>query len=118
MADHRMNERDRRMLSDRLGTILLYGTFGVLMFGPLAFGAVEPWSIFTLEMLTVLLSFLWFGKQWLDGQLKVQWNPMFGPMAGFAALVAVQIILRRSAYPHDTVSNALLYVAYALLCFL
>ena len=32
-----------------LANIVLYGTFGLLMFGPLAFGAVEPWSIFVLE---------------------------------------------------------------------
>jgi hypothetical protein len=36
-------ELNRRSQSARIGSILLYGTFGLLMFGPLAFGAVEPW---------------------------------------------------------------------------
>jgi O-antigen ligase len=39
-------------------------------------------------------------------------------MAAFGGLIVVQLIFRRTAYPHDTVSLALLYVAYAALCFL
>ena len=38
-----------KFISERIGLILLYGTFGLLMFGPLAFGAVEPWSSFVVE---------------------------------------------------------------------
>jgi O-antigen ligase len=113
-----MTDQDRRLLSERLGTVLLYGTFGALMFGPIAFGAVEPWSIFALEIFAVLLTGLWFAKQWLDGYMKIHWNPLFQPMAAFAALVALQLVLHKSAYPHDTISNALLYGAYAMLCFL
>ncbi len=96
----------------------MYGIFGLLLFGPLAFGAVEPWSIFFLETGTTVLFFLWIGKQVIDGQVKVRWNPLFAPMAAFGALIVVQLIFRRTAYPHDTVSLALLYVAYAALCFL
>jgi O-antigen ligase len=118
MAEHKMTDRNRRMLSDRMGAALFYGTFGALMFGPIAFGAVETWSIFVLEMLSVLLMLLWFSKQWLDGQLTLRWNPLFAPMAGFGILVIAQLALHRSAYPHDTVSDALLYGAYAMLCFL
>ena len=113
-----MTEKDRRILSDRMTAILLYGTFGVLMFGPLAFGAVEAWSIFAVEISAVALTLLWFAKQWVDGELKLLWNPLFLPMSGFAILVIAQIVLRRSAYFHDTFSMALLYGAYAMLCFL
>jgi O-antigen ligase len=112
-----MSERDRRILSESMGAALLYGTFGVLMFGPIAFGAVEAWSIFVLEICSVLLTLLWFAKQWLDGQVTLQWNPLFLPMSGFAVLVLVQLVLRRSAYLHDTISLGLLYGAYAMLCF-
>jgi len=111
-------EFDPRLLSEQLGKVLLYGTFGVLMFGPVAFGAVEPWSIFVLEISSLLLVLLWLAKQWLDGELNIQWNPLFLPMAGFGALILVQIVARRSAYLHDTIAGALLYVAYAMLCFL
>jgi O-antigen ligase len=104
--------------SVRIGSVLLYGTFGLLMFGPLAFGAVEPWSIFVLETGAVLLALLWIAKQCLDGAVRIAWNPLFVPMVAFGALILVQIVLRRSAYPHDTVSQALLYCAYGVLCFL
>jgi O-antigen ligase len=102
----------------QIDSILLYGTFGLLMFGPLAFGAVEPWSIFVLEMGSVLLTLLWLYRQWTAGELTVQWNPLFLPMAGFGALILLQIVLDASAYRHDTISEALLYCAYAMLCFL
>ena len=104
-------------MSDRLSKVLLYTTFGVLMFGPVAFGAVEAWSIFVLEICAVCLVLLWFSKQWLDGELKLRPNPLFPPMAAFGGIVFAQIVLHRSAYLHDTVSNALLYAAYAMLCF-
>jgi O-antigen ligase len=109
---------DPRLLSTHIGNVLLYGTFGLLMFGPLAFGAVEPWSIFILEAGAVALALLWLAKQWLDGEITIQWNPLFLPMAFFGGLILVQIVFRTSAYPHDTLAGALLYVAYAMLCFL
>ena len=118
MPAHRLTDADRRTLSVQLGSILLYGTFGLLMFGPVFFGAVEPWSIFVLESGSVLLALLWLAKQWLDGEVVIHWNPLFLPMAGFGILILLQIALRSSAYPHDTLSGALLFCAYALLCFL
>jgi len=111
-------EVSRQERSAQIASILLYSTFGLLMFGPLAFGAVEPWSIYILETGSVLLTLLWLGKQWLDGELTVQWNPLFLPMAGFGALILLQIVLGATAYRHDTISGALLYCAYAMLCFL
>ena len=101
----------------RIDTVLLYGTFGLLMFGPLAFGAVEPWSTFILELGSALLALLWLAKQWIEGELTIRWNPLFLPMAAFGILILLQIVLGKSAYRHDTASTALLYCAYAMLCF-
>jgi O-antigen ligase len=98
--------------------LLLYGIFGLLLFGPIAFGAVEPWSIFVMEAGSAALLLLWIGKQVLEGELKIRWNPLFLPMAVFGLLVVLQLVFRRSAYPHDTASLALLYFSYAMLCFL
>ena len=111
-------EPNPQLLSAQLGSILLYGTFGLLMFGPLAFGAVEPWSIFVVEAGAVLLLALWLTKQWLDGEINVLGNPLFLPMVAFAGLIVLQLVLRRTAYPHDTIGEGLLYCAYAMLCFL
>jgi O-antigen ligase len=110
------NRRDAR--ADRAGTALLYGVFGLLLFGPVAFGAVEPWSIFLMEAGSAALFLLWIAQQVLEGEIKVRWNPVFLPMAAFGLLVVSQLVFRRSAYPHDTAALALLYFSYAMLCFL
>jgi O-antigen ligase len=102
----------------QLGTILLLGTFGLLMFGPLAFGAVEPWSMFLMQAGAALLLVLWSVQQVLQGRIEIRPNPLFAPMLVFGGLVLAQLVLRRSAYMHETVNGALLYVAYGILCFL
>jgi O-antigen ligase len=123
MSPTNITEIHRRERSAQAENILLYAIFGLLLFGPLAFGAVEPWSIFVLEAGSAVLFLMWIGKKvLLDGQtqtaMKVRWNPLFLPMAVFAALIAAQLAFRMTAYPHDTASLALQYFAYALLCFL
>jgi O-antigen ligase len=121
MRTRRKKTKDliREWLAAHLDAILLYSTFGLLMFGPLAFGAVEPWSTFILEVGSVLLTLLWLRKQWVAGELIIQGNPLFLPMAVFGFLILVQIVLPgATAYRHDTISGALLYCAYAMLCFL
>jgi O-antigen ligase len=123
MGHHRHHRKKsvtitRQSLSAQIGVIILYGTFGLLMFGPLAFGAVEPWSIFIVETGAVVLTLLWITKQWLDNEIDVLWNPIFLPMAAFGALIVLQLALNLSAYRHDTISGSMLYCAYAMLCFL
>src|SRR5208283_275961 len=118
MAAKQITQAERQQLSAQIGNGLLYGTFGLLMFGPLAFGAVEPWSIFVLEVGSALLTLLWLAKQWIDGEVILHWNPLYLPMAAFGVLILIQVIFRASAYPHDTVSGAWLYCAYGMLCFL
>jgi O-antigen ligase len=39
-------------------------------------------------------------------------------MSAFAALILLQVVFKRSAYLHDTITGAMLYVAYWMLCFL
>jgi len=118
MSATRNPESHRRERAAQAGTVLLYGIFGLLLFGPVAFGAVEPWSIFLMEAGAAALFLLWIGKQVLDGEMKIRWNPLFLPMGGFGLLIVSQLVFRRSAYPHDTISLALLYFSYAMLCFL
>jgi O-antigen ligase len=98
-------------------SLLLYGTFGLLMFGPLAFGAVEPWSLFLLEIGAAALFLLWVWNQILTRQLNVRGNPLFLPMGAFGLLIVLQIAFRLTAYRHDTISDALAYGSYAILCF-
>src|SRR6202043_600331 len=110
--------KHRRERAAQAGTALLYGIFGLLLFGPVAFGAVEPWSIFLMEAGSAALFLLWIGKQVLEGEMKIRWNPLFLPMAVFGLLIVLQLVFRMSAYPHDTASLGLLYFSYGILCFL
>jgi O-antigen ligase len=109
---------DQRARPRQLESILLYGTFGLLMFGPIAFGGVEPWSVFVLEAGTAILFLFWIVKQVSEGEIRVRNNPLFLPMGVFGLLILSQLAFRLSAYPHATLSGAILYCAYAVLCFL
>src|SRR5579864_4514557 len=91
-------EVNRQSLAAKIDAMLLYGTFALLMFGPLAFGAVEPWSIFCIEIGSAVLVLLWLARQWLNDEITIHWNPLFLPMMAFAVLIVVQIIFGFSAY--------------------
>ncbi len=111
-------EEVREWLAAHSDAILLYGTFGLLMFGPVALGAVQPWSILIIEAGAAVLTLFWLRKQLLSGELNLQWNPLFLPMGAFALLVFLQVVFGVTAYRHDTIAGALLYCAYGMLCFL
>lgn len=96
----------------------LYLLTGLLLFGPLAFGAVEPWAIFVLQFVSVGVTALWFLRQIRTGYITLRWNPIFLPMCAFAALNIVQCVSGLSGYVHVTRSALLLNISYALVCFL
>lgn len=98
-------------------TALLMGACVVLLLGPLAFGAVEPWSIFALEACAVLLLAAWASRQWLNREVSVSNNALYRPMAAFFALALVQWLVGTTAYRHVTYSHILLYAAYGMLAF-
>jgi O-antigen ligase len=102
----------------KLDHALLYGVVGLLLFGPLAFGAVESWSMSILQIGSGLLFVLWAARQFAAGELEIMGNPLFFPMMFFAGLVFWQLATGRTAYRFNTSSAALLYCGYGLLCFL
>jgi len=102
----------------RANDVELYGLSSILMFAPLAFGAVEAWAIFVLQLGTCILFCTWILRQIGTGRLTIKWNPIFAPMAGFGALVLIQLAPGISAYRHATYSGLLLYITYGLICFL
>ncbi len=102
----------------RLDSVLFYGIFGLLLFGPLAFGAVQPWSIFVLEAGAAILFVIWIWREASSGEAQIIGNRLFLPMLVFAVLILVQILTHRTAYAYITNSTALLYCAYGILCFL
>jgi O-antigen ligase len=96
---------------------ILVGACGVLLLAPLAFGAVEPWSIFALETCATLLLGVWASRQWINHELHASDNPVYRPMAGFFALVLMQLLIGATAYRHVTYTHLLLYAAYGMLAF-
>ena len=107
-----------RPVRSRSSEIALCGVAALIMFCPLAFGAVEPWSIAILQSVSMVLFAIWALGQTRNGQISVIWNPVFLPMLAFLALVCIQMLPGISAYRHATFSGVLLYAAYGLTCFL
>ena len=115
--DVRQNDNEKAPRLQLTNTAILAGACAVLLLGPLAFGAVEPWSIFALEACAMLLLAVWAFRQWMNREINVFGNPLYGPMAAFLALVLAQWVFGATAYRHVTYSHLLLYAAYAMLAF-
>jgi len=97
---------------------LFYGLISLLIFGPLAFGAVEEWSTLVLKLGAALLFLLWMARQLAGGEIYLHPSPLFVPMVLFAGIVLAQMAMGSSAYPWATRAEAELYAAYAALFFL
>jgi O-antigen ligase len=105
-------------ISQGLDYALMVGICAVLGFGPLAIGAVQPWSICLLEVAVSFLFLIWAAREVANGAFRVIPNPLYIPIALFALLVMAQLIFHVTAYWHATWTRGLLCVAYAGLLFL
>lgn len=97
---------------------ILFSVAGLLLFCPLAFGAVDSWPIFILQDTSTALLIVWALAQMRSSEVSILWSPVFPPMFAFAGLVCVQLLPGRSAYWHATLSQLLLYISYGVICFL
>lgn len=97
---------------------LLNAACAILLAGPLAFGAVEPWGIFALQAGATLLLLAWAFRQWKSRELQIIAHPLYLPMLAFAALVALQWMTGLTAYRHVTYAHMLLYLSYGMLVFI
>ena len=102
----------------RAELITLYGCFGLLLFAPLAFGTVEPWSILFLEIGSAALLIVWLKGRFGGDASPIRQNALFGPMVAFAGLVVLQLVAGLSSYRYITWTSALVFSSYAILCFL
>lgn len=100
------------------GGRILFSVAGLLMFCPLAFGAVNAWGHFILQAASTALLAYWALGQMRSFEVSIRWSPAFPPMIAFAALMCVQLLPGLSAYWHATFSQLLLYISYGILCFL
>ena len=72
-------------------SMILSGVFALLFLGPLAFGAVEAWSIFILEAGCALLFAFWVWKQTSNAEFKIRHHPLFAPILLFGGVICVQL---------------------------
>jgi O-antigen ligase len=102
----------------RLSSSTLFaGVTVILLAAPLTFGAVQPWAIFLLEAAASVLLLAFAFRQWQNREIKLSWQPLYAPMLGFGALVALQWITGFTAYREVTYSLLLLYICYGMLVF-
>ena len=90
----------------------------LLAFSVLAFGSVEVWSESLLEIGAGILFIGWAIIVFLDPGVRIEWNPLNWPLAGFAAIGLVQLALRATPYPFLTRVELLKLAAYLLIFFL
>lgn len=89
----------------------------VLMFGPLALGAVDFWSTSLFETGAAAVLLLWITWQLASVEVKIRWNPLFDPMLVLFALVLLQIAFHRTAYLYDSLSELWRCISYGILTF-
>ena len=109
-------ESRSRLVDDPSSVLYLAALCMLLIFGVLAFGAVETWATSILEIgSTLLFAAIVVHRIGFSG-VQVRWNPLYPPMAGFAAVAAIQLTLNLTAYRYETLLVCLQYVSYACSC--
>lgn len=111
--------RVRERLPRAVTQLLFAGTLAVLMFGPLALGAVDPWAIFMLEGGAAALLLLWtIAAALLPLGLRIRLSPLLPPMLLYFGVGVLQLLLGRSAYAYNGIMELQLALAYSVLAFL
>lgn len=96
-------------------TVVCYGAIAVMLFGPVAFGAVEPWAMYILHAGSAIVFMFWLASVMLEPKPQIEFQFVHVPTIIFAAVVIFQIITIRSGYRHETVAQFMNYVAYGLI---
>jgi O-antigen ligase len=107
----------RLRLSDRLHTVQVYGLAAILMFGVLAFGAVENWALFVMSATVVGLLICWSAEQMIRGRVQFTRSPMYLPLVGFGVIIVTQYVTQATAYLYATRSSLLTAIVLGMLFF-
>ena len=85
------------------------------MFAPLAFGAVEPWSIFVMQAGMAALALVLIAHGFVNPAARAGLRSVaLAPVGLFVALVMIQVALGLTMYRHATLIEALKVVSYAI----
>lgn len=97
--------------SRRSSAWLQYCLLLVLAGGVCAFGAVQPWSRFGLEVGALLLAILAIAR-WTFFNSEFIYSPVYLPIAGVLVIAVAQLLSHRTASAYDTRSEAMLWLTY------
>jgi O-antigen ligase len=90
----------------------------LLLVEPLLFGGVPQAAILLLELGLGLVFIFWAASQMFTPVQPMASSLLFAPTLLFAAVIAIQLLLNRSAYWYASWQKALLWAAYGILLFL
>lgn len=79
-------------MNHQLNKTISWGLLAAVAFTGLAFGAVEPWSIFVFEVIVLALLLFWGIKVLRDGRLKLTVPAVALPVAALLAVGLIQSI--------------------------
>ncbi|MCP4454486.1 MAG: tetratricopeptide repeat protein [Planctomycetes bacterium] len=79
-------------LGDPLGKTIEVAIYALLIFMPLAFGAVHAWSEFVVCILSSVITLCFLGRLIYYPDLRVLWSWAYVPISVFVLLIGVQLI--------------------------
>jgi hypothetical protein len=74
------------------GLIIEGGLLSLVIGAPLAFGAVYPWGLASLELVVLLMALAWGATQLQAGRLQLVRTPLNWPMLLFLGVVSLQLL--------------------------
>jgi len=75
---------DKKNLDNGCEQSILGLVLGILVFAPLAFGAVDAWAFLTVQALTVGVMLVWALRLWISPKPKLLWPPLCWVVLAFA----------------------------------
>ncbi len=75
---------DREDLDNLCERSILGLVLGILVFAPLAFGAVDAWAFLVVQAMTLGVMLVWALRLWIDPKPKLLWPPLCWVVLAFA----------------------------------
>lgn len=114
-APVRATSLEHNPLARSLDACSFWSLCGILAFAPLAFGSVEPWATFALQMGMTVVALLLIAHALVNGHAGSGLrSPALLPAALFVALVVIQAGFGLTLYRHATYVEMLKLVAYGI----
>jgi len=89
-----------------------------IIFAVLALGAVDAWSLFSLQCAAVFLFLVWTALSIQTKRITLEFIPLLLPLLALIGIGGLQVLLPTSAYTSATIGEMLLYLTYGLYFFL